>query len=197
MPQVRSDLKIMNRLDLTRRLVSRLTHGEAVVAGIGNTNFDLLEAGHRPQNFYMLGSMGLSVPIALGIALAQPERRVVSLEGDGSILMNLGCLATVATQAPENLSIIIWDNGLYQITGKQATATASVTDLVEVARGIGIASSYWASDEHAFDQLVEQVLDRSGPHFIAARVDDAPGTARPERNPVLLKERFREGIGSR
>jgi thiamine pyrophosphate-dependent acetolactate synthase large subunit-like protein len=77
----------LNRADLTRRLVARLKRDEAVVAGIGNTNWDLFAAGHRPQNFYMLGSMGLACPIAMGVALAQPERGVVALEGDGSILM--------------------------------------------------------------------------------------------------------------
>jgi thiamine pyrophosphate-dependent acetolactate synthase large subunit-like protein len=193
----RSALKVMSRLDLTSRLVSMLQNDQAVVAGIGNTNFDLLAAGHRAQNFYMLGSMGLSVPIALGVAIAQPERQVVSLEGDGSILMNLSCLATVAAQAPANLTIIIWDNGLYQITGKQETATASVTDLVETARGIGIASSSWADNESSFEKCVQRALSQPGPHFIAARVDDASATARPERNPVLLKERFRAGIGAR
>src|SRR3712207_2715390 len=86
----------MSRLDLTRRLLALLHNDEAVVAGIGNTNFDLAAAGDRPQNFYMLGSMGLAAPIALGVALAQPERQIVALEGDGSLLMNLGCLATIA-----------------------------------------------------------------------------------------------------
>ena len=88
-------VKVLNRADLTKRLVAKLTRDEAVVAGIGNTNFDLYAAGHRPQNFYMLGSMGLACPIALGVALAQPERGVIALEGDGSILMALGCLATI------------------------------------------------------------------------------------------------------
>ena len=88
----------MNRFDLSKRLVARLQNEEAVIGGIGHTNFDLWSAGHRPQNFYMLGSMGLAVPIALGVALAQPQRKVFALEGDGSILMQLGCLATVARQ---------------------------------------------------------------------------------------------------
>ena len=117
------NLKVMNRLDLTRRLVARLQHDEAVIGGIGNTNFDLWEAGQRPQNFYMLGSMGLTIPIALGVAIAQPQRHVVALEGDGSLLMQLGCLTTVAVQAPKNLTMIVWDNGLYQITGSQPTAS--------------------------------------------------------------------------
>ncbi len=82
----------MNRFDITKRMVARLQHDEAVIGGIGYTNFDLWAAGRRPQNFYMLGSMGLAVPIALGVALAQPQRKVIALEGDGSILMQLGSL---------------------------------------------------------------------------------------------------------
>ena len=80
----RDEAKIMNRFDLTRRLVAKLEREEAVIGGIGNTNFDLWAAGRRPQNFYMLGSMGLACPIALGVAIAQPQRRVFALEGDGS-----------------------------------------------------------------------------------------------------------------
>src|SRR5215467_482239 len=99
---------------------------------------DLYAAGHRPQNFYMLGSMGLACPIAMGLAMAQPERGVIALEGDGSILMGLGCLTTIANLKPRNLTIIIMDNALYQITGGQKTATGGVTDIVAVARGAGI-----------------------------------------------------------
>ena len=108
---------MMNRFDITRRLVARLKHDEAVIGGIGYTNFDLWAAGRRPQNFYMLGSMGLAVPIALGVALAQPQRKVIALEGDGSILMQVGSLATVAARKQKNLTIVIMDNGTYQITG--------------------------------------------------------------------------------
>src|SRR5437667_8919561 len=143
MPASPSDtraFRVLNRADLTRRLVAKLKREEAVVAGIGNCNFDLFAAGHRPQNFYMLGSMGLACPIALGVAMAQPERGVIALEGDGSILMSLGCLTTIANLKPRNLTIIIMDNGLYQITGKQVTATGGVTDIVAVARAAGIAT---------------------------------------------------------
>src|SRR5712675_3144325 len=98
--------KVMNRFALTKRLVDTLKHDEAVIGGIGNSNFDLWAAGRRPQNFYMLGSMGLAIPIALGVALAQPKRRVIAIEGDGSLLMQIGCLSTVAIRAPRNLSIV-------------------------------------------------------------------------------------------
>ena len=93
--------KVMNRFELTKRLVGQLKRDEAVIGGIGNANFDLWASGQRPQNFYMLGSMGLTIPIALGVAIAQPQRHVVALEGDGSLLMQLGCLATVADAGAE------------------------------------------------------------------------------------------------
>lgn len=185
----------MQRLALTRALVALLTHEEAVVGGIGNTNFDLFAAGHRPQNFYMLGSMGLAVPLAFGGAVAQPNRQFFALEGDGSLLMNLGCLATVASVAPRNLAIIVWDNGAYQITGQQRAATGDATDIVGVARAAGIPHCAWARDETDFTRLAQAALAEDGPHFIAAHVDNAPGAARPERDPVLLRDRYMRGIG--
>src|SRR4249920_1367833 len=131
----RRNVKVMNRFDLTKRVVAKLKHDEAVIGGIGNANFDLYGAGKRPENFYMLGSMGLAGPIALGVALAQPKRRVLALEGDGSLLMQLGCLSTIATLAPKNLTMIVMDNGIYQITGAQPTPAAASADLVAIAVG--------------------------------------------------------------
>lgn len=189
--------KVMNRFALTKRLVAQLEHEEAVVAGIGNTNFDLWEAGQRPQNFYMLGSMGLAIPIAFGVAIAQPQRHVIALEGDGSLLMQIGCLATVAMQRPKNLTMIVWDNGIYQITGSQPTASASVTDLVAVARGCGLANSAWAADEDDFDRLVAAALKGDGPTLIAARIDSQPAVGATERDPVQIRERFMRGLGVR
>jgi thiamine pyrophosphate-dependent acetolactate synthase large subunit-like protein len=188
--------KVMNRFDLTKRLVSHLKRDEAVIGGIGNSNFDLWASGQRPQNFYMLGSMGLAVPIALGVAIAQPPRHVVALEGDGSLLMQLGCLATVAARAPKNLTIVVWDNNSYQITGGQPTATAGVADLVAVARGCGLANCAWAADEDEFDRLITTALN-SGPSLIAARIDGAPGVATTDRDPVQIRERFMRGLGIR
>jgi thiamine pyrophosphate-dependent acetolactate synthase large subunit-like protein len=188
---------LMERLDLTQRLIRLLGHDEAIVAGIGNTSFDLFGAGHRPQNFYMLGSMGMAVPIGLGLALAQPEREIVVLEGDGSLLMNLGALSTVGMVAPPNLTIVVWDNGAYQMTGNQATACAETTDLVGVARAAGIAASDWARDEPHFTELVASALAQPGPAFIGARVRSQPSRSHPEFDPVILKYRFMLGIGAR
>jgi thiamine pyrophosphate-dependent acetolactate synthase large subunit-like protein len=159
--------KVMNRFDLTKRLVG------------------------------MLGSMGLTIPIALGTAIAQPKRHVIALEGDGSLLMQLGCLATVAMLDQKNLTMVIWDNGIYQITGGQPTASGSNTDLVAVARGAGIAKSAWAADEEDFERLVASALKDGGPSLIAARIDDKPGVATTDRDPVQIRERFMRGLGIR
>ena len=189
--------KVMNRFDLTSRLTAKLKNEEAVVGGIGNTNFDLWAAGHRPQNFYMLGSMGLAFPIALGVALAQPKRRVFALEGDGSLLMQLGCLSTIAALKPKNLSMIVMDNGIYQITGAQPTPAAAATDLIAVAIGCGLANSTWAADEEDFDRLIDRSLTASEPMLIGVRIDDKPGTGATRRDPVQIRERFMLGVGVR
>ena len=190
----RDAAKVMNRFDLTCRLVARLQHEEAVVGGIGNTHFDLWASGQRPQNFYMLGSMGLAAPIALGVALAQPERRVFALEGDGSLLMQLGALGTIAAPKQKNLAIIVFDNGAYQITGSQPTLTACGTDLVAVAKGTGLAQSAWAADEAHFEQLVARALTQDGPWFIAARTDDKPPAGVTERDAAKIRGRFMQAI---
>jgi thiamine pyrophosphate-dependent acetolactate synthase large subunit-like protein len=189
--------KVMNRFDLTSRLVARLKNEEAVIGGIGNTNFDLWAAGHRPQNFYMLGSMGLAFPIALGVALAQPNRRVFALEGDGSLLMQLGCLSTIATLRPTNLTMVVMDNGIYQITGAQPTPASAATDLMAVAVGCGLTNSTWAADEEDFERLIDKSLTASEPMLIGVRIDDKPGTATTRRDPVQIRERFMNGLGVR
>jgi thiamine pyrophosphate-dependent acetolactate synthase large subunit-like protein len=196
MPQAHN-AKVMNRFELTKRLVAQLKREEAVIGGIGNSNFDLWACGQRPQNFYMLGSMGLAVPIALGTAIAQPRRHVVALEGDGSLLMQLGCLATVAMQAPKNLTIVVWDNAMYQITGAQPTATAASADLAAVAQAAGIANSAWAADEEDFERLIAMALKEGGPSLIVARIDDKPGVGTTQRDPVRIRQRFMEGLGVR
>ncbi len=190
MSRMHSNLKVMNRFDLTCSLVKRLKHDEAVIGGIGNSNFDLWNAGSRPQNFYMLGSMGLAVPIALGVALAQPARRVFALEGDGSLLMQLGVLATIANLKPRNLIVVVWDNAMYQITGSQPTASAGLADFVAIARGAGVENCAWAGDEVEFGSLLDQALTQDGPWFIAAKIDNSSPKGQTPREPVIIKDRF-------
>ena len=199
-PVTRDRAKVMNRYDITRRMVSRLHHDEAVIGGIGYSNFDLWAAsddpaGRRTQNFYMLGSMGLAVPIALGVALAQPKRKVIALEGDGSILMQLGSLGTVAARAQTNLTIVILDNGAYQITGGQKTLTEQGTDLVAVARGAGIVQSAWAADESAFEEMIDRALTEDGPWLIGCRIDSGKPVDTTERDPSRIRDQFMRGLG--
>ena len=189
--------KVMNRFDLTSRLVAKLKNEEAVIGGIGNTNFDLWAAGHRPQNFYMLGSMGLAFPIALGVALAQPDRRIFALEGDGSLLMQLGALPTIATLKPKNLTMVVMDNGIYQITGAQPTPGSAVADIVAIALASGLTDSTWAADEDDFERLIEESMSAAGPTLIGVRIDDKPGTGTTRRDPVQIRERFMHGMGVR
>lgn len=194
-PLRREQAKIMNRFDITKRMVARLHHDEAVIGGIGYTNFDLWAAGRRPQNFYMLGSMGLAVPIALGVAIAQPQRQVIALEGDGSILMQLGSLATVGNRQQTNLTVVIMDNGTYQITGGQKAATELGADIVAIARGAGLAQSAWAADESAFEEMIDVALREDGPWLIGCRIDTAKPADTTERDPARIRDQFMRGLG--
>jgi thiamine pyrophosphate-dependent acetolactate synthase large subunit-like protein len=176
-PANRDQAKVMNRYDITRRMIGLLHQQEAVIGGIGYTNFDLWAAsespsGRRQQNFYMLGSMGLAVPIALGVAIAQPGRKTFALEGDGSILMQLGSLSTVAARQQKNLCVVIMDNGAYQITGGQKTMTEQGADIVAIARACGLAQSAWAANEDAFVELIGRSLAEDGPWLIGCRIDN-------------------------
>ena len=191
----RVEAKVMKRFDLTRRLVAKLRNDEAVVGGIGNTHFDLWASGRRAQNFYMLGSMGLACPIAMGVALAQPKRKVFALEGDGSILMQLGSLATIAARGQKNLAVVIMDNGTYQITGGQATSTELGADIVAIARGAGIAQSAWAADESAFEELIGLALREDGPWLIGCRIDKEKPADTTERDPPRIRDQFMRGLG--
>lgn len=191
----RDTAKILNRSIMTRRLVEKLDNEEAVIGGVGNNNFDLWASGQRPQNFYMLGSMGLAGSIALGVALAQPERKVFALDGDGSILMQLGSLGTIATVNPKNLCLIIWDNEMYQITGAQKTLTSGKVDLVAIARGAGLVQSEWAQDEEHFDALVTAALEQDGPSMIAVRIDSEKPAGTTDRDPARIRINFMRGLG--
>ena len=171
-----------------------------MIGGIGYSNFDLWAAsenpnGRRQQNFYMLGSMGLAVPIALGVAIAQPQRRTIALEGDGSILMQLGALGTVAARAQKNLIVVILDNGAYQITGGQKTLTDQGLDLVAVARASGLSQSAWAADESAFEEMIDRALKEDGPWLIGCRIDNNKPVDTTERDPSRIRDQFMRGLG--
>ena len=114
---------------------------EAVIATLGHPAYDLFAAGDRLLNFYTWGSMGMASSIGLGLALARPDRRVIVCDGDGSLLMNLGALATIGVMRPANLTMIVWDNALYGTTGGQPSATAAGADLAAASRALGVPAS--------------------------------------------------------
>jgi thiamine pyrophosphate-dependent acetolactate synthase large subunit-like protein len=97
---------------------------------------------------------------------------------------------------PKNLTIVIMDNGIYQITGCQPTATQVVADIVEIAIGAGIESSFWARDEAHFEKLIERRFEDGGPVLIAAKIDDKPGVGKTVRDPALIRSRFMKGLGT-
>jgi thiamine pyrophosphate-dependent acetolactate synthase large subunit-like protein len=131
----------------------------------------------------------------MGVAIAQPHRTVFAIEGDGSLLMQLGSLATIAMLKPKNLHIIVMDNGGYQITGSQPTATRHGTDLVAMSRGAGLANSHWAADEGDFERFVDVALRNGGPTLIAAKIDLQAAVGTTERVPYRIRENFMRGLG--
>ena len=186
----------MNRLDATKRLVATLGGDEAVVASLGHPAYDLYASGDRPPYFYTWGSMGMASSIGLGLALAQPRRPIVVLDGDGSLLMNLGSLATISSYAPPNLTIVVWDNRQYATTGGQPTATAQGTDLEAIARGAGIRSSVTVTTLDELEAAIVRARRDPGPHAIVARVEESAPIAKPPFDCVFLKHKFMAGIGT-
>jgi thiamine pyrophosphate-dependent acetolactate synthase large subunit-like protein len=186
---------MINRLEATRYLVSRLGD-EPVIASLGNPKYDLFTAGDRPQNFYMWNSMGLASSMGLGLAIARPERRVIILDGDGSLLMNLSSLTTAAARMPRNLIHVIWDNRQFQLTGGQPTHTAFRADLGLLARGAGFEKVESVETQEAFEEAFSRALKEPGPWIIVASIDAEPATGRPPKSPTFIKHRFMQSMGT-
>src|SRR4029079_10982148 len=127
----------INRRPFVAALLAR-RDGALVIPGLGSPTWDCFAAGDSPEYLYSWGGMGLALPTALGLALAQPDRRVACVTGDGEVMMGIGSLAVVADQAPKNLSILVLDNERFGETGRQPGLTSSRTDIAAVAKGFGI-----------------------------------------------------------
>jgi len=184
----------MTRLDATHRLAAALGN-DLVIASLGHPAYDLFAAGDRDTYFYTWGSMGLASSVGLGLAMAQPDRRVVVLDGDGSLLMNLGSLATIGWVRPANLVVIVWDNGLYGTTGGQDTATAHGTDLDAAARAMGISATATVKTLAELDHAMARSRSQSGPWVIVAKVDESAPAVKPPQDCVFIKQRFMAAIG--
>jgi thiamine pyrophosphate-dependent acetolactate synthase large subunit-like protein len=184
----------VNRIDALARLAATLTD-EPVVVSLGHPAYDLYACADRPLNFYTWGSMGLTSPIALGLALARPDRRVVALDGDGSLLMNLGALATIAACAPANLVVVVLDNGQYATTGGQPTPTAGAANLELAARALGFTRTATVGDAAALDRALAESVRVPGPWFLVAKVTESAPVAKPPLDCVSIKQRFMAALG--
>jgi len=168
---------------------------DPIVASLGHPAYDLFAAGDRPANFYTWGSMGLASSVSLGLALAQPSRRVFVLDGDGSLLMNLGSLASIGWTRPANLIIVVIDNERYGTTGGQETATAHGTDLEAAARAMGITAASTVRTTAELDAALTRTGAEPGPSMIVAKIINSSPTTRPPLDCVFIKQRFMAAIG--
>jgi thiamine pyrophosphate-dependent acetolactate synthase large subunit-like protein len=181
-----------------RDVVSTLLEGRdglLVVAGLGSTAWDCAAAGDHALTFPMWGAMGSACMVGMGLALAQPGRRVLVITGDGEMLMGLGSLATVAAQRPRNLAIVVLDNERYGETGMQKTHTAYGVDLAGVAAACGFAQARRISTGSEIVPMRTAVLQERGPLFFQVKVavGDVPPSL-PPRDGAYLKHRFREAL---
>lgn len=169
--------------------------GDALlVTGLGSTCYDAGTMDH-PHTFYLWGGMGAAAMVGLGLALAQPERRVIVATGDGEMLMALGALATIGAQRPRNLAIVVMDNELYSETGMQPTHTSRGVDLAGIARAAGFAGSGTVYNAKQLQKWVPKLYQSDGPVFLAAKVTATryPMSIRL-RDGTHIKNRFREAL---
>ena len=187
----------MKRHEAVGAIVESLTPRNLAVFTTGMISREAFAAGDRPANLYVIGSMGLASSLALGMALAQPRRRVVAVDGDGSALMNLGGLAMIAQQAPANLLHVVLDNEVYGSTGNQPSSS-EVVDLSRLAEAAGYA---WVRSCASVEELRDALAHSGaapGPAFLLAKVEvsEVPGIGRITVEPADLTGRFRREVAA-
>ena len=181
----------LRRREVVRKLLKK-RGGLLVVAGLGSTAWDITAAGDHDLSFPLWGAMGQAAMIGLGLALAQPKRRVLVITGDGEMLLGMGSLATIGVQKPKNLTVVVIDNERYGETGMQATHTADGVDLAAVAKACGFKNSEIVRKEKNFRKIVH---DTPGPNFLQIKVaaDKLP-LVLPPKDGIHLKDRFRKAL---
>ncbi len=184
----------LRRRPLVADLVSK--RGTAlIVTGLGSATYDVAAAEDDNSNFYFWGGMGLTAMTGLGIAIAQPDRRVVVITGDGDMMMGIGSLATIASAAPSNLAILVLDNERFGETGEQMGLSAGCTDMVQMAKGAGFGTATTVSTEEEIGALPDLIYQKAGPVFVVAKV--APGNDKrvlPSTDGAYLTRRFRDAL---
>jgi phosphonopyruvate decarboxylase len=167
-----------------------------VVPGLGSPTWDCSASGDSPEYLYSWGGMGLAVPTALGLALAQPKRRVLALTGDGEMLMGIGSLGVVAAEAPANLAILVLDNESFGETGRQAGLTAARTDLCKVAEGFGINQTKTVTAQGEASQIGQFLFKTPGPVFAVAKIAlSGDPWSLPIKDGAAIARRFRVALG--
>lgn len=188
----------MKRFDAIKRIVETIDD-EFIISNIGFPSRELFGIKDRKNTFYMSGSMGMATPIGLGLSLALEEkdddRKVIVIDGDGSLLMNFGELITVFAQNPHNLIIALIDNEAYGSTGSQETY-ASKVNLSDIAKSIGFKEVYYIDARNSMDNLnMNDYVDKEGPVFLHMKVkpgnSDAPII---DLSPSKIKNRFMKQI---
>jgi thiamine pyrophosphate-dependent acetolactate synthase large subunit-like protein len=185
---------MMRRREVVKKLLEN--RGDLlVIAGLGSTAWDITAAGDSPLSFPMWGAMGQAAMIGLGLALAQPQRRVLVITGDGEMLMGLGSLATIGVQRPANLTVVVIDNERYGETGMQTTHTAHGIDLAAAAKACGFRSSKVVRTKTGIATLRRAIYGKTGPNFAQIKVvaEKLP-LVLPPHDGVVLKERFRAAL---
>jgi len=188
-----SDLKL-NRSNVMKRIMD-VRNNALVITGLGSPVWDLAASDHRPENFYSWGGMGCAISMGLGCALAQSDKKVWVITGDGEALMGLGSLATVAAQRPTNLAIIVLDNEHYGETGMQRTHTSHGTDIAAIAAGAGIPKTMTVNDEKTLKGLTTALSSSLLPMVAVVKVTASkPNLVLPSRDGVYIKNQFRQAV---
>jgi thiamine pyrophosphate-dependent acetolactate synthase large subunit-like protein len=196
-PQPHADRPMItiDRRAFVAQLLSQ-TPDALVVTGLGSPTYDVFASGDSERYFYLWGAMGGALPLGLGLALAQPQRPVLVITGDGEQLMGMGALATAAAQNPANLSVVVLDNGHFGETGMQRSHSSLGTRLVEVAKACGISRSREIFNLSEAPTLAQDVQARQGLLFAQVHIkqDDLPRQL-PTRDGTYLKNRMRLHLG--
>ena len=166
-----------------------------VVAGLGSAAWDCAAFDSNPLDFLLWGAMGSTAAIGLGLAQAQPSRRILVISGDGDITMGMGSLVAIGTAGPKNLTLIVLDNERYGETGMQISHTARNTDLAGIAKSSGFLNTLTVCNEQELDLSFSLIYDKPGPTAIIIKVrSEQLARILPPRDGVFLKDRFRTAL---
>ena len=186
----------MMKRDACLRLLARHVRDEAIVATY-QAAFDWMAIAPRDLNYLSIGAMGIASSHGLGLALGRPDRRVIVLDGDGSLLMNLGSLATVAAADPRNFVHLVCVNGVYEANGSHPLPAGDKLDFAAIARGAGIANAGTIATLDAFEAALPEILGGEGPIFRALRVE--AGEPSPQDYAYIhgapTRQRFKDAFG--